>query len=79
MLRKNITGTWGEEMPANASGTLYDKTFTYTIPATIGTDAVTAVLEDLEIFVYVTEKLVQGANTFGVPIINVNKSSIVLK
>jgi hypothetical protein len=62
MLRKNITGTWGEEMPANTLGTLYDKTFTYTIPAVIGegADAVTAVLEDLEIIVYVTEKVVQG-------------------
>ena len=82
MLRKNITGTWGEEMPANASGTLYEKTFTYTIPAVIGdgAGAVTAVLENLEIIVYVTQKQTQtSGKVYSYPVINVNKSSIVLK
>ncbi|NLJ82799.1 MAG: Omp28-related outer membrane protein [Bacteroidales bacterium] len=53
MLRAFITGAAGEAIPDNAKGTLYKKTFEYTIPETISNEAV--VLDDLEIIVFVTQ------------------------
>ena len=48
-----ITGQWGEEISTTTSGTLYDETFTYSIPADY--NGIPVVLQDLEIVAFVTE------------------------
>jgi len=53
MLRTLITGVDGEAITDNKKGTLYKKTFTYTIPEMISNEAV--VLKDVEILVYVSQ------------------------
>lgn len=78
-LRAYITGFSGEEIPVNAKDSLYSKTFTYDIPATLGLGNVDVVYEDLEILVFVTEKKVANNKVYGVPVINVNKSAITIK
>jgi hypothetical protein len=53
MLRTFITGVGGEAMPTNTKGTLYSKTFTYTIPESISAESV--VLDDLTVLVFVSQ------------------------
>lgn len=53
MLRAFITGAAGEAIPDNKKGTLYKKTFEYTIPESISNEAV--VLDNLEVIVFVTQ------------------------
>lgn len=54
MLRDCITETWGDAITPKA-GTGFVKDYTYTIPATIGTDQVPATLEHLKVLVFVAE------------------------
>lgn len=84
MLRALITGVEGEAMPENKKGTLYKKTFTYSIPEKINN--VEAVLSDMEIIVYVTQNTpTTYPNNFTDPdkqmprVINVCKSALTLK
>jgi len=77
MFRDAITGINGEAMDKNEKNYLYSKTFTYDIPETISKTNV--VLEDLEIIVFVTEDTPANAKTIIPRVVNVNKSSIVLK
>ncbi len=48
-----ITGQWGSEISKTTSGTLYTNTFTYTIPAHYNN--IPALLEDMELGVFVSE------------------------
>jgi hypothetical protein len=60
-----VTGQWGETIANTTEGSLYDETFTYTIPADYNDVAV--VLQDLEIVVFVTEThqgLISGNGTY---------------
>ena len=60
-----VTGQWGETIANTTEGSLYDETFTYTIPADYNDVAV--VLQDLEIVVFVTETeqyIVSGNGTY---------------
>lgn len=84
MLRTLITGVDGESMPENKKGTLYKKTFTYTIPETISNTAM--VLKDLEVIVFVTQNTPTTIPTnFDNPdkqmprVINACKSSLTFK
>ncbi len=79
MLRTFITGVSGEAIPTNTKGTLYSKTFTYTIPETISNEAM--VLEKLSIIVFVSQNnplnALQVTQADQLPtVINVSKSSL---
>lgn len=79
MLRAFITGVGGEAIPTNTKGTLYSKTFTYTIPASISAE--TVVLEDLTVLVFVSQndpaQAMQVKATSDLPTIaNACKSSL---
>lgn len=54
MLRDMITGQWGEELTTIAQGTFIEKTYTYSIPATIGAVAIED-FSDLKVLAFVTE------------------------
>lgn len=79
MLRKMITGTWGEVIPNTGKKSLYSKTFTYTIPSTLGLGSIQTVLEDMEVIVFVTKQNTINGVTCGTDIVNVNKSSMTIK
>lgn len=53
MLRHLVTGQWGEEITTVSQGSLVQKTYTYTLPATIGDVPVD--LTKLDIVVFVAE------------------------
>lgn len=79
MLRTFITGVSGEAIPTNTKGTLYSKTFTYTIPESISAESV--VLDDLTVLVFVSQndptKAMQVQQAVDLPtIINACKSSL---
>jgi hypothetical protein len=60
-----VTGQWGETIANTTEGSLYDETFTYTIPGAYNN--VPVVLQDLEIVVFVTEThqgLISGNGTY---------------
>ena len=64
MLRSLITGQWGEEITTVTQGTLYRKTFTYTIPKEY--EGVPFALENAEIIVFITENhqnIINGAKS----------------
>ena len=54
MLRDMITGQWGEELTTISQGTFIEKTYTYSIPATIGAVAIED-FSDLKVLAFVTE------------------------
>ena len=72
VLRHLITGQWGEAIASSEMkrGNLYEKTFTWTIPADMRTIPIP--LANVEVLVFVTE----GAQA---PVAKVCKSSIVIK
>jgi hypothetical protein len=79
MLRTFITGVSGEAIPTNTKGTLYSKTFTYTIPESISAESV--VLDDVTVLVFVSQndptKAMQVQQAVDLPtIINACKSSL---
>lgn len=53
MLRDLITGQWGVEITETTEGSLYSNTFTYDVPADYLD--VPVVLEDIQVFAFVTE------------------------
>lgn len=53
MLRHLITGQWGDTVHTTSAGTLYTKTYTYTIPENY--NSVPCVVENCEVAVFVTE------------------------
>ena len=53
MLRTLLSGQWGDFIRTTTKGSLFTKTYTYTIPAQISD--VDMVLEDLEVIAFVTE------------------------
>mgnify|MGYP001292793621 CR=1 FL=1 len=60
-----VTGQWGETIANTTTGSLYDETFTYTIPGDY--NEIPVILQDLEIVVFITETqqgLVSGNGTF---------------
>ncbi len=60
-----LTGQWGETISSTTTGSLFDDTYTYTIPADYNN--IPVVLQDLEIVVFVTETqqtLVSGNGTY---------------
>ena len=60
-----VTGQWGETIANTTEESLYDETFTYTIPADYNN--IPVVLQDLEIVVFVTETeqyIVSGNGTY---------------
>ena len=56
MLRDLITGQWGAEITNTAVGTLFDTTFTYVVPAQLGSpNAVATAIENMNFIVFVAE------------------------
>lgn len=56
MLRHLITGQWGEDVTTTTAGSFVEKTYTYTIPASLGSpNAITAKLEDLRFVAFVAQ------------------------
>ena len=53
MLRHLLTGQWGETISTTTAGSSFNKTYTYTIPTVIGD--VAAVLENMEVVVFIAE------------------------
>ena len=79
MLRAYINSISGTTIPTNTQGTLFNQTFSYSIPMTLGLGNIPVDLNNLEILVFITEKVESNGKTYGLPVINVNKSSIILK
>ncbi len=59
MFRDFVTGQWGEAISPVTSGSMIDKTYTYSIPEAytdpVNSNSEPAVLEDLEVIVFVAE------------------------
>lgn len=56
MLRHLITGQWGEDITNTTQGSFVEKTYSYTIPASLGSpNAIAAKLEDLHIVAFVAQ------------------------
>lgn len=60
MFRAFLTGQWGEAISPITSGSMIDKTYTYTIPESYtcisdGNASEPAVLDDMEVIVFITE------------------------
>lgn len=80
MLRKQLHNFQGDIIGTGKADQLVTKTYTYTIPETLGNGNIEAVLENMEVFVYITESHVINANGihYPYPIVNVCKSSMKL-
>lgn len=56
MFRGYITGQWGEDITTTTAGSFVEKTYTYTIPASLGSpNAIQAKLEDLKFIAFVAQ------------------------
>lgn len=56
MLRHLITGQWGDDITTTTQGSFVEKTYTYTIPASLGSpNAIAAKLEDLTFVAFVAQ------------------------
>ncbi len=56
MFRGYITGQWGEEITTTTQGSFVEKTYTYTIPESLGSpNAITAKLQDLHFIAFVAQ------------------------
>lgn len=56
MLRHLITGQWGEAVSPTTTGSFIEKTYTYTIPASLGSpNAIAAKIEDLHFVAFVAQ------------------------
>lgn len=53
MLRYMVTGQWGDEVTTTTSGSVVNRTYTYTVPAAY--NSVPAVVENMKVVVFVTE------------------------
>jgi hypothetical protein len=70
VVRHLVTGQWGEVISSTSEGTVFEKTFTYTVPASLDSDPNDSYsgydydLDNLEVVVYVSEgqnEIVTGA------------------
>jgi len=68
MLRHFITGQWGDEITTTTTGTLVEKTYTYTLPDAIRD--VDLIAEDCDVAVYVTETTQEIITGEAVSLIN---------
>ena len=76
ILRDVITSTWGDAISPTTAGTLITKTYTYTIPETIGGyNGVTVDLDDISFLAFVAKEQENGVTR---PIVNVNELSTVI-
>lgn len=77
MLRHLITGQWGDELTPCTAGSFIEKTYTYTIPETLGSpNAIQAKLEDLEFIAFVAEGNQEILTGCQVEIENTNMPSL---
>lgn len=77
MLRHLITGQWGETIDNITPGTLVEKTYTYVIPAQLGSpNAIDAVLENLTFVAFVTEGHQEILTGTDVPVTHLNITGV---
>lgn len=77
MLRHLITGQWGEDVTTTTAGSFVEKTYTYTIPASLGSpNAITAKLEDLRFVAFVAQGQIGILTASEVEIENVNLPAV---
>jgi hypothetical protein len=84
MLRTLITGLRGDIFEYEGTGKdhVFEKTYTYKIPENMGRGNIPAVLEDMEVICFVTNKATNTSNPedyFPLPILNVCKSEMSYK
>lgn len=77
MLRHLITGQWGEDINTTTAGSFVEKTYTYTIPATLGSpNAIAAKLEDLNFIAFVAQGQQEILTGCEVEIENINMPAL---
>ena len=77
MLRHLITGQWGEDINTTTQGSFVEKTFTYTIPADLGSpNAIAAKLEDLHFIAFVAQGQQEILTGCEVEIENINMPTL---
>lgn len=77
MLRHLITGQWGEEITTTTQGSFVEKTYTYTIPSSLGSpNAILAKLEDLHFIAFVAQGHQEVLTACEAQITNVNMPAI---
>ena len=77
MLRHLITGQWGEEITTTTQGSFVEKTYTYTIPSSLGSpNAILAKLEDLHFICFVAQGHQEILTGCQAQITNVNMPAI---
>lgn len=77
MLRHLITGQWGEEITTTTQGSFVEKTYTYTIPSSLGSpNAIMAKLEDLHIIAFVAQGHQEVLTACEAQITNLNMPAI---
>ena len=73
MLRHLITGQWGEEITTTTQGSFVEKTYTYTIPASLGSpNAILAKIEDLHFIAFVAQGHQEVLTACEAQITNIN-------
>lgn len=77
MLRHLITGQWGEDITTTTAGSFVEKTYTYTIPASLGSpNAIQAKLEDLQFVAFVAQGQQEILTGCEVEIENINMPAL---
>lgn len=77
MLRHLITGQWGEEITTTTQGSFVERTFTYTIPASLGsTNPIPAKIEDLHFICFVAQGHQEILTGCEAEITNINMPAI---
>lgn len=77
MLRHLITGQWGEEITTTTQGSFVEKTYTYTIPSSLGSpNAILAKLEDLHFIAFVAQGHQEVLTACEAQITNINMPAI---
>lgn len=77
MLRHLITGQWGEDVTTTTQGSFVEKTYSYTIPANLGSpNAIAAKLEDLHFVAFVAQGQQEILTGCEVEIENINMPAL---
>ena len=77
MLRHLITGQWGEDITTTTQGSFVEKTYSYTIPASLGSpNAIAAKLEDLSFIAFVAQGQQEILTGCEVEIENINMPAL---
>ena len=77
MLRHLITGQWGEDVTTTTQGSFVEKTYSYTIPASLGSpNAIAAKLEDLHFVAFVAQGQQEILTGCEVEIENINMPAL---